>query len=66
MTIPGYFFTINYVIDHNGDVVDIKGYPEMKKTRAQYEEVYSDLIANLFNEELWLKLYYLIFINILN
>lgn len=52
MTIPGYFFTINYVIDHNGDVVDIKGYPEMKKTRAQYEEVYSDLIANLFNEEL--------------
>lgn len=51
ITIPGIKYIINYVIDHNGDVIDIQGYPKQELDQNGYEEIYSDLIKSIFKEE---------------
>lgn len=50
MTIPGVRFMINYVIDHLGNVVDIKGYPERVLERTDYEDIYKGLVGKLFDK----------------
>lgn len=51
MTIPGIRYMINYVIDHEGNIVDIKGYPERVLERTNYEDIYQGLIGKLFDND---------------
>lgn len=48
MTIPGIRYMINYVIDHEGNILDIKGYPEQILEKTTYEDIYKGLIGKLF------------------
>ena len=48
MTIPGVRFNLNYVIDHEGNILDIQGYPERVLERQSYEEIYQGLVNKLF------------------
>lgn len=51
MTIPGVRYMVNYEIDHEGNVVGIKGYPERVLERTSYEDIYKGLIGKLFDDK---------------
>ena len=50
MTIPGVHYSINYVIDSEGNILDIKGYPKAELAQEEYETIYSDLIDTIFKD----------------
>lgn len=51
VTIPGIMYFIDYVIDHEGNILDIKGYPRKQLNQEDYEQVYSRLMDSIFKEE---------------
>ena len=51
MTIPGIRYIINYIIDHDGNIVGIQGFPRQELGQADYEEIYSDLVNSIFQDE---------------
>ena len=50
ITIPGVMYFIDYVIDHNGNILDIKGYPRKQLDQESYEQVYAKLMDSIFKE----------------
>ena len=50
MTIPGIMYFIDYVIDHNGNILDIQGYPRKQLDQEGYEQVYAKLMDSIFKE----------------
>ena len=50
MTIPGIMYFIDYVIDHDGNILDIKGYPRKQLEQEGYEQVYAKLMDSIFKE----------------
>ena len=50
MTIPGIKFSINYIIDSKGNILDIQGYPKKELTQEEYETVYTDLVDAIFKD----------------
>lgn len=50
VTIPGVMYFIDYVIDHNGNILDIKGYPRKQLDQESYEQVYAKLMDSIFKE----------------
>lgn len=50
ITIPGTMYFIDYVIDHEGNVLDIKGYPRKQLEQEGYEQIYAKLMDSIFKE----------------
>jgi hypothetical protein len=50
ITIPGIMYYIDYVIDHEGKILDIKGYPRKRLEQEGYEQVYAKLMDSIFKE----------------
>ena len=50
MTIPGVMYFVDYVIDHDGNILDIRGYPRKQLEQENYEQVYSKLMDSIFKE----------------
>ena len=50
MTIPGIKYSVNYIINSKGDILDIQGYPKRELTQEEYETVYTDLVDSIFKE----------------